>query len=799
MLVARAGTAFPPTATLQATKLPPLVHPSTLQAAADHCAEFGGNKDALNAAALAGALFQVHLLNAHKVAGGSAMPSHGPAVTSSRPFAEVPAGQTAVARAAATSHVSSEMTAAEITSSAELSEQAKQAMAAAQATNLSETKREKENEKSRSGRLQATALGAASGQNAPESTPAAVGGGAVGSHQTSAAAAAAAAVAAGHLPMPAGLAFPAGMPPTMLPHPMMMPMPPPLALMQPQLLRLPHSEHPPPPQLQAPTSAPPPQRERQIAPPREFSVAPIDTAPTRPGLSGGRTGPAPPIREPATDEPKEEKWTEDPKRRKISGNVPAERPVEEEDAARCHLHRKPTLSCKICRRVYYSALNPGAQLKEDRGKDRSAADRLRRANEGDDLYNARRRSHDVFEITNKQTFNLNAMLRDQILKNTYFKSIMNVDTFEGVVDELYQYAETAEVYGAGTTTVPSTLFCCLFRLFTIGISYDELHQLLDNRDSPYVRCCGFLYIRFGCAPEKLWDHLGEYCLDDLEFEPSKSSPQFTITVGEYVEALLMDERYYYTALPRIPVGVKKKIEERVAPLAQYRRRTLANKKSLQSFRESGALVEVCCANGDWKDGTLVQLDERIPTRILVQVTLENGVEESFHLGKAIISRRRGPRERSRSRTRSPRRNHSPDWTRSRGKSIEEMVQDLRARQRERAVCSSGKDYARKPIGFMSGLALKRDMGVASTRLREEETYAPRQIEHRKQMTEEEEQERRKEERCRLEVDREQSLRMQQLFERYGSANLVKRGPKTPAEEGQQPQVPEESPDVLRLG
>lgn len=146
----------------------------------------------------------------------------------------------------------------------------------------------------------------------------------------------------------------------------------------------------------------------------------------------------------------------------------------------------------------------------------------------EDIYGTRRQITEAFEVTNKQTYNFNAMLRDQILKSTYFKSLMNIDTFEGIVDELYQFADTAEVYGAGTTTVPSTLFCCIFRFFTIGISYDELQQLLNNKDSAYIRCCGFLYIRFGCATDKLWEFLGEYCLDDAEFEPSKSQPSFTV-------------------------------------------------------------------------------------------------------------------------------------------------------------------------------------------------------------------------------------------------------------------------------
>merc|ERR1712060_181616 len=113
---------------------------------------------------------------------------------------------------------------------------------------------------------------------------------------------------------------------------------------------------------------------------------------------------------------------------------------------------------------------------------------------------------------------------------------------------------------------------------------------------------------------------------------------------------------------------------------------------------------------------------------------------------------------SRSRSRSPRRANSPDWSTNRGKSQDDMVQELRAVQREKAVCSSGKDYSRKPIGFMSGLALKRDVGSAATRLREEETYAPKQVEHRKKMTEEEAEQHLRDERDKMQQDREQQQR-----------------------------------------
>eukprot|EP00933_Yihiella_yeosuensis_P028459 TRINITY_DN22292_c0_g1_i2.p1 TRINITY_DN22292_c0_g1~~TRINITY_DN22292_c0_g1_i2.p1 ORF type:complete len:730 (+),score=196.09 TRINITY_DN22292_c0_g1_i2:271-2190(+) len=471
---------------------------------------------------------------------------------------------------------------------------------------------------------------------------------------------------------------------------------------------------------------------------------------------------------------------------------------EDTDAIRCHLHRKPQLSCKICRRVYYSALDPSSQKK---GDSRSTKDKgLEKMGRDEDMPGVRERGAEAFEVANKQTFNFNSMLRDQILKNTYFKTLMNVDTFESIMDEMYQFVETAEAYGDSTATVPSSLFCCLFRLFTIGISYDELQQLLDSKDWPYIRCCGFLYIRFGCAAEKLWDHLGDYCLDDQVFEPSKSSPGYQETMGEYVEALLMDERYYSTTLPRIPAGVKKKLEQKVAPLGQYRKRTAQNRRCLEKFREVGTPVEACKDNGDWVEGQVVQVIETIQSRLMMRIRLTDGQEEVFHLGKVILreesgARRPSGRGRSRSRSRSPRLGAAAaggdgDLSRNRGKSLNEMLQELRDKQRERAVCSTGKDYARKPIGFMSGLALKRDMGIASARLREEETYAPRQVEHLKQMTEAELMDRAKKE---GELDREKQARMQQLFEKYGNVQSQKN------KEQSQGQFLEENAEVLRFG
>lgn len=664
-------------ASLKEVKLPPLVHPETLLAAAKRCADFGGSKELLDSAALAGILLQAHVLRAHRDLAEAGIAPPGVDEPSPPPPPETgpPEPPTPVEEA-------------------ELSLQAKQAMAAAAATNLQARKQ------------------------APPETPSVP-----------------STLPNPPLPMeiasnPLAAVLKMQVPQAMVAHPMVLPA-----------------------QQAMPNFAMEVRDVRMRRPPEAFPEAKVGEA----------------IREERKDE-KIEKM-----------------PEEDSEPIRCHFHRKPQLNCKICRRVYYSAVDPNFQKKDEKNKSDKKPE--------EETPGVRMRGAEAFEITNKQTYNFNSMLRDQILKNTYFKTLVKIDTFEGIMDEMYQYVETAETYGGGSTTVPSSLFCCLYRLFTIGLSYDELSLLCESKDWPYIRCCGFLYIRFGCAPEKLWDFLGEYCVDDEEFEPSKSTPGFMATIGEYVESLLMDERYYYSTLPRIPMGVKKKIEEKVAPLGQYRRRAAKNKSSLQLFKEPGTPVEACRENGSWITGTVVQVLESVSTRISVRIRVADGKEEVFHLGKVILREdpsRKGE-ERAKSRSRSPKRDPlgrttSPDLTRSRGQSREEMLDELRAKQRERAVCSTGKDYARKPIGFMSGLAMKRDVGQASTRLREEETYAPRQVEHRQKMPDSEMLLGRPE----SERDREKELLKQQLFEKYGNIN-----PRVATKE-QPPADPEES-DRLRLG
>merc|ERR1712136_689539 len=136
-----------------------------------------------------------------------------------------------------------------------------------------------------------------------------------------------------------------------------------------------------------------------------------------------------------------------------------------------------------------------------------------------------------------------------------------------------------------------------------------------------------------------------------------------------------------------------------------------------------------------------------------------------HIGKIILADRRysghtggsGRPRRSRSRSRD-----RTDWAREKGKTEKELVDEMRSRDRERAVCNSGKEYARKPVGYKAACALPREQGAASHRLMEEETFVPmKQSQRRSPSPSLQHQEFRKA------PSAEHQARMQQVFEKYG--------------------------------
>jgi len=455
------------------------------------------------------------------------------------------------------------------------------------------------------------------------------------------------------------------------------------------------------------------------------------------------------------------------------------------------LHKKPKNNCKFCKKyqdMVQEANSKGPQAQSNRGGDRRKKRPDRAISE--DRENPDRGG--PLEIANMKTYGFSGLLQTHIVECAHFKSLLTLETFEQLVDETYQFANSVEPYMANSGTLPSALFCCLYRFFTMGLDSRNLKRLIENQESPYIRCAGFLYVRLGLPHDQILGWLGEYLIDDEEFKPSPDS-DYKTTIGEFVETLLSQDKYYNTVLPRLPMVTKRHVEERLAPLSQNRKRMAANKAVVDVFRDQGVRIE-CNIAGEWRAASIVDLEDEAPNRPKVRARLDDGSEEYVHLGLVIIadrnvrlrsrSRRRGGYGGGRSRSRS-----KTNWSIEKGRSDKDLVNEMRSREREKAVCTSGKDYARKPVGYKAACALPREQGAASYRLMEEETFVPmNRTKSRRSPTPEREQNfggRR--------PSAEHQARMQQLFEKYGNQRASEG-----SGSGRHDDVIDR-PDVMRLG
>eukprot|EP00929_Paragymnodinium_shiwhaense_P002782 TRINITY_DN10306_c0_g1_i1.p1 TRINITY_DN10306_c0_g1~~TRINITY_DN10306_c0_g1_i1.p1 ORF type:complete len:663 (+),score=189.29 TRINITY_DN10306_c0_g1_i1:114-2102(+) len=430
---------------------------------------------------------------------------------------------------------------------------------------------------------------------------------------------------------------------------------------------------------------------------------------------------------------------------------------EKAEKLKCHLHNKVKNSCKRCK-TYQEAIAAIDKEEAEDAKNASAAGKTPTGWE-----EISRLSGLVELNTQNKYFGLSPMLHSHIVESKHFKELLTMENFEQLLQEMFTYTDGVDPYMQNNvgSTLPSPLFACLYRSFTMNMTIENLRRLVENADSAYIRCAGFLFIRFALPPEHLWPWCAEFLCDTEEFKLNKSTEGET-TIGEFVEGLLGEEKYFSTVLPRLPNSVKKNLEAKLAPIPQYRKRTFANLDLLDIYRREDVQVEVN-QGGEWVPANTVVLLESMPSRVKCVVRMRDGTEETVPLGRMILAdpnftkadQRQG---RGRSRSRSPR--GGVDWAREKGRTDEELINEMRNRDRDKAV-ATGKDYARRPLGFKKACALPREQGKASYRLMEEETFVSDHGRSRRKDSPPREQERQKA------PSQEHQQRMQQLFEKYG--------------------------------
>ncbi|KAF9166833.1 hypothetical protein BGX20_000094 [Mortierella sp. AD010] len=115
---------------------------------------------------------------------------------------------------------------------------------------------------------------------------------------------------------------------------------------------------------------------------------------------------------------------------------------------------------------------------------------------------------------NQRTMNLNSVIFQNIIDSPYLKTLGEMASFQEIVNEAQRNVKSMEPFLKGST--PSTAWVIMYKFWTLPLTVRQLENLIDHPHSVYLRGIGFLYLRYVCKPDQLWDWLGAYLEDDQE-------------------------------------------------------------------------------------------------------------------------------------------------------------------------------------------------------------------------------------------------------------------------------------------
>ncbi|ORZ21861.1 PRP38 family-domain-containing protein [Lobosporangium transversale] len=107
----------------------------------------------------------------------------------------------------------------------------------------------------------------------------------------------------------------------------------------------------------------------------------------------------------------------------------------------------------------------------------------------------------------------------------------------------------------------------MYKFWTLPLTVRQLENLIDHPHSVYLRGIAFLYLRFVCKPDQLWDWLGPYLEDDQEITLQGGVKPIHSTIGKMCYMLLHDQKFLGQILPRIPSLVMRELEKELEPYA----------------------------------------------------------------------------------------------------------------------------------------------------------------------------------------------------------------------------------------
>ncbi|KAF8929315.1 PRP38 pre-mRNA processing factor 38 domain-containing protein B [Haplosporangium bisporale] len=174
-------------------------------------------------------------------------------------------------------------------------------------------------------------------------------------------------------------------------------------------------------------------------------------------------------------------------------------------------------------------------------------------------------SNQLATVGNATTMNLNSVIYQNIVESPYLRTLGDLSTFQEIVAEAQRNVKSMEPFLKGTT--PSTAWVLMYKFWTLPLTVRQLENLIEHPHSVFLRGIGFLYLRYVCKPDQLWDWLGPFLEDDQEITLQAGVKSVHSTIGKMCYMLLNDQKFLGQILPRIPVLVMRELEKKLEPYA----------------------------------------------------------------------------------------------------------------------------------------------------------------------------------------------------------------------------------------
>ncbi|KAF9083292.1 PRP38 pre-mRNA processing factor 38 domain-containing protein B [Mortierella sp. AD031] len=287
---------------------------------------------------------------------------------------------------------------------------------------------------------------------------------------------------------------------------------------------------------------------------------------------------------------------------------------------------------------------------------------------------------------NERTMNLNSVIFQNIIDSPYLKniayeathntlaSVYELETFHEVQTEAQRNVKSMEPFLKGTT--PSTAWVLMYKFWTLRLTVKQIESLIDNAHSVYLRGLGFLYLRYVCKPDQLWDWLGHYLEDDQEITLQGGPKPVYSTIGKMCYMLLHDQKFQGQMLPRIPVLVMRDLEAKLEPYADAGRAKTGQRDHFKYVEYQGGMERRTTGTGITEVGTVAGAEIAMETA----TTVRQDRSRSRSRDRGGRGRRYDDDDDHRS---SRRRSHSRSRSRSRDR-YRDRRDDYRRRSRSRS-------------------------------------------------------------------------------------------------------------------